>query len=141
MRPQKGTKTELLRTVKAVFIKFIKMRPRKGTKTDLSIPLRIGVWIYKDETPEGDENTRTSVSFSRQSVIFIKMRPRKGTKTLQLQFMHSFKSIYKDETPEGDENILLRFQSVTARLFIKMRPRKGTKTATLLSSNLSSEHL
>ena len=56
------------------------MRPRKGTKTLLpfsNVPIII---IYKDETPEGDENPF--------SVCIVSWVIR----------------IYKDETPEGDEN-------------------------------------
>ena len=55
------------------------MRPRKGTKT-VSVPsISTESTIYKDETPEGDENM--SKPFSKPFLI----------------------CIYKDETPEGDE--------------------------------------
>ena len=59
------------------------MRPRKGTKTLVPMTvLVILIFIYKDETPEGDENQELT-----------------NLKTAE-------KIIYKDETPEGDENIL-----------------------------------
>ena len=64
--------------------------------------------IYKDETPEGDENR----------YYFLKRNERRG--------------IYKDETPEGDENPSTGPESpAKSKKFIKMRPRKGTKTLIL----------
>ena len=73
----------------------------------ISINICLRSSIYKDETPEGDENTLIELV-------------RIGART-----------IYKDETPEGDENSSgISYISVVAESFIKMRPRKGTKTQT-----------
>ena len=59
------------------------MRPRKGTKTGLIYFIKNKIEeIYKDETPEGDENF------------------------LKLLNISAIQSIYKDETPEGDENMI-----------------------------------
>ena len=80
------------------------MRPRKGTKTSHRTVQQSDPVIYKDETPEGDENRSREL---RKVIIhsFIKMRPRKGTKTLlSASTRRTNFSIYKDETPEGDEN-------------------------------------
>ena len=57
------------------------MRPRKGTKTSLISRIWSSSNIYKDETPEGDENP---ITVALVPVIVL--------------------VIYKDETPEGDEN-------------------------------------
>ena len=56
------------------------MRPRKGTKTYQPFQKLFHILIYKDETPEGDENSVNSSA------------------------LYSAVGIYKDETPEGDEN-------------------------------------
>ena len=57
------------------------MRPRKGTKTKKQVNCKLlNYTIYKDETPEGDENSYR--------------QPRTDAP----------QKIYKDETPEGDEN-------------------------------------
>ena len=80
------------------------MRPRTGTKTSHRTVQQSDPVIYKDETPEGDENRSREL---RKVIIhsFIKMRPRKGTKTLlSASTRRTNLSIYKDETPEGDEN-------------------------------------
>ena len=79
MRPRKGTKTIIVNSSSLIIGLFIKMRPRKGTKTWMSILFIFTDVIYKDETPEGDENL-----FIKTDVVSLK--------------------IYKDETPEGDEN-------------------------------------
>ena len=79
------------------------MRPRKGTKTDKAGVPTFKLVIYKDETPEGDENLPPRV----QCLYYL---------------------IYKDETPEGDENKYKALNMREPHIFIKMRPRKGTKT-------------
>ena len=57
MRPRKGTKTGVpIKAYKSSYLPFIKMRPRKGTKTMYMFLLTLSSPIYKDETPEGDEN-------------------------------------------------------------------------------------
>ncbi len=66
------------------------MRPRKGTKT-LSwsgYSESTCLIIYKDETPEGDENRTPSYCKS------------------------GIHQIYKDETPEGDENSVFLLRAV-----------------------------
>ena len=84
------------------------MRPRKGTKTvRVSYHKSFLTTIYKDETPEGDENTNNFPFSKLPLILFIKMRPRKGTKTLVV--------------------FNVTHHVVT---FIKMRPRKGTKRTT-----------
>ncbi len=119
--------------------KFIKMRPRKGTKTTIEDCERIKKHlIYKDETPEGDENRIAPLLFIFIS-LFIKMRPRKGTKTKkQVNCKLLNYTIYKDETPEGDENSYRQPRTDAPQKIYKDETPEGDENAPAVIANARS---
>ena len=103
MRSRKGTKTENLMWLNQACYIYKDETPEGDENHDSLTSSRYHTQIYKDETPEGDEN-RIDFNCTLTAFLFIKMRPRKGTKTINYHPFTIGFSIYKDETPEGDEN-------------------------------------
>ena len=59
--------------------------------------------IYKDETPEGDENNVSPLRIDTHTYIYKDETPEGDENYSRIVLARSLK-IYKDETPEGDEN-------------------------------------
>ena len=78
------------------------MRPRKGTKTSHRTVQQSDPVIYKDETPEGDENNVSPLRIDTHTYIYKDETPEGDENYSRIVLARSLK-IYKDETPEGDE--------------------------------------
>ena len=103
MRPRKGTKTICPFSYHNNHLIYKDETP-EGDENQSSFHIRGDIMIYKDETTEGDENCSLRLFFCNSRSEFIKMRPRKGTKTITAHHIQDISFIYKDEAPEGDEN-------------------------------------